>query len=112
MKIRLLPFLSVVMLLASPAFAADDNVAAKFGRGIANLTTGWIEAPKNIANESRRHNPVVGLTWGAIKGAAHTVGRTAVGAFDTATFFVPGRSLVHATYVWNDLNHETTYGAR
>jgi len=92
---------------------ADDygsQATAKFSRGIINLTTGWLEVPKNISNESRKSNAGVGLTYGTVKGSVHTVGRTAAGALDTATFFVPSESFVHSDQVWNDYNTETTYG--
>jgi len=88
------------------------QAGAKFSRGIANLSTGWVEVPKNIANESRERNIGTGLTWGAVKGSVHAVGRTLVGAFDTATFFIPSQSQVHSNYVWDEYSHETTYGAQ
>jgi len=111
-------FISIPALLAGVfsfgaiAFADDygSQAAAKFSRGIVNLTTGWLEVPKNVSNEGRKSNAGVGLTYGTVKGSVHTVGRTATGALDTATFFVPGKSFVHSDQVWNDFNTETTYG--
>jgi len=96
------------------AFANDygSQAASKFSRGIINLTTGWLEVPKNIGNESRQSNAGVGLTYGAVKGGVHAVGRTAAGALDTVTFFVPSKSIVHSDHVWDDFNTETTYGSR
>jgi len=119
MKKQWIPFtfslLALAMLAVAPtAWAADYGTqsAGKFSRGIANLATGWLEVPKNISNESRNSNAGVGLTYGTLKGAAHTVGRTLSGAFDTATFFIPSNGFVHSDYVWNDFNRETTYGAQ
>jgi len=104
--------LAVGLLAATPAMAGDyaDNAGAKFTRGIANSATGWGEIPKNIVNESRDHNVLVGITYGTIKGAIHTVGRTVVGAFDLATFFIPSKEIVHSTYVWQEKRDETSYG--
>ena len=104
----------LALVAGTPALAGDygDRASNKLARGLANLTTGWLEVPKNISNESRRSNVGVGLTWGSIKGGLHTVGRTAVGAFDTATFYVPSKEVVHSTYVWDDFDKETTYGSR
>jgi len=107
--------LALGMLSVAPAAWAGDygtQSASKFARGIANLTTGWLEVPKNIGNESHRSNAGVGITYGTLKGGVHTVGRTLSGAFDTATFFVPSGSFVHSDYVWSDYNHDTTYGAQ
>lgn len=104
--------LTLGLFTAAPAIAGDyaADSGAKFTRGLANTATGWGEIPKNIANESREHNAFVGLTYGTVKGTAHTLGRTAVGVFDLGTFFVPTKELVHATYVWQDTGDETTYG--
>ena len=106
-------FLVGLFAFGTTALAADygSQAAAKFSRGIINLTTGWLEVPKNISNESRKSNAGVGLTYGTVKGGVHTVGRTTAGALDTATFFVPSKSFVHSDRVWNDYNTETTYGA-
>ncbi len=107
--------LAFSMLAVSPAAQAGDYAtqsAGKFSRGIANLATGWLEVPKNISNESRASNAGVGLTYGTLKGAAHTVGRTLSGAVDTATFFISSSGFVHADYVWNDFDRETTHGAQ
>jgi len=102
---------AIAMFAVTPAMA--DNYASdsgsKFTRGLANTVTGWGEVSKNIVNESRDSNVLVGLTYGALKGVAHTVGRTVVGAFDLVTFFAPTREAVHSTYVWQQQRSETTY---
>jgi len=117
-RIRLaaLPAMFALMfVLGSPLAAAGDNygtqVADKFGRGLANAATGWLELPKNMVNTSKESNAFIGLTWGTVKGALHTVGRTAVGAVELATFFIPNGEFAHPTYVWTDFSQETTYGA-
>jgi len=104
--------LALGLLAATPAMAGDyaDDAGAKFTRGIANSATGWGEIPKNINNETRDSNILVGLTYGTLNGAVHTVGRTAVGAFDLATFFIPSNEIVHSTYVWKQTRDDTTYG--
>ncbi len=117
MRVVALPALfALVFVVGAPlAMAADGygtQAADKFGRGFANTATGWIELPKNIVNTSKDSNVLVGITWGLIKGALHTVGRTAVGAFELATFFVPNDEFVHPTYVWSDFNQDTTYGSQ
>jgi len=116
MKINKALFLSVaaVSLLSwgGAAMAADyaHETGDKFTRGLANTATGWGEIPKNISNESRKSNVVVGLTYGTVKGAVHTVGRTVVGALELATFFIPSKEVVKSTYVWKNTDKETTYG--
>ncbi len=93
--------------------AADDygnRIGVKFSRGLANTVTGWVELPKDIALESKERNIFSGITLGTVKGTFQTVGRTAVGAVELATFVVPNDDIVHERYVWKDMDHETTYG--
>ncbi len=103
---------ALLFAFSAPVLAGDygSQTSNKFVRGITNLATGWLEVPKNISNESRKSNAGVGLTWGSVKGGLHAVGRTTVGALDTATFYVPSEEIVHSNYVWDDFDKETTYG--
>ncbi|MDX8398120.1 MAG: exosortase system-associated protein, TIGR04073 family [Mariprofundaceae bacterium] len=106
-------FAAVALLtLSGPAIAGDyaSDSGSKFTRGLANAATGWGEVPKNIALESKSSNVLVGITYGTVKGVAHTVGRTVIGALELGTFFIPSQEVVQSTYVWNDANKETTYG--
>jgi len=98
--------------LSGPAVAGDyaSDTGDKFTRGLANAATGWGEVPKNIALESKNSNVLVGVTYGTVKGVAHTVGRTVVGALELGTFFIPSQEVTQSTYVWRDANEETTYG--
>ncbi len=108
--------LAALLLLAfsSPLLAADygSQVGDKFSRGLGNTVAGWVEIPRNIVSESRASNPAVGLTWGTVKGAFHAVGRTAVGATELGTFYVPSDEIVHPTYAWSTPYRETTYGSK
>jgi putative exosortase-associated protein (TIGR04073 family) len=70
-----------------------DTVAklasGKFGRGLANVTTGWCEmiyCPMEITRERGRF---LGATWGPLKGIAMTVLRTTGGVFEVGLFFFP-----------------------
>ena len=105
---------AALFFAVTPVFAGDyaTDSGAKFTRGLANTTTGWGEIPKNIAIESRDNNALTGAIYGTAKGVAHSAGRTAVGLFDLSTFFVPSDEYVHATYVWDEADSETTYGDR
>ena len=111
-KLTGITVVAMSLFVAQSAMAGDyaADTGAKFTRGLANTATGWGEIPKNIANESRNSNAFVGFTYGTVKGAAHTVGRTVVGAIDLATFFVPSGEFVHSTYVWEKTRDNTTYG--
>ncbi len=104
-------FMGVVpMAIAGGTYGSQ--VANKFSRGLANTATGWIELPKNVVNTSNRSNVAVGFTWGLVKGTLYTVGRTAVGAVELATFFIPNNAFVHPDYVWNNFGQDTTFGSQ
>jgi len=80
--------------VALPAFAEEgstvEKMGKKLGRGIANIVTGWVELPKNIYDTSvETNNPLMGITYGTLKGIGMTVVRTGAGVYDTATFLFP-----------------------
>lgn len=61
----------------------------KLGRGVGNALGGWMEIPLNVGT---RYSPsdsgssfFTGLGYGIVKGVA----RTAVGLYETVTFFLP-----------------------
>jgi putative exosortase-associated protein (TIGR04073 family) len=83
-----------LVALALPAFAQEGSViekmGKKLGRGIVNIATGWVELPKNIYDTSvDTNNPLMGITYGTLKGLGMTVVRTGAGAYDTVTFLFP-----------------------
>ncbi len=107
-----LTVVAAAMLAASSPVMAGDYAAAsgdKFTRGLANAATGWGEVPKNVVMESKDSNAFVGITYGTVKGVAHTVGRTVVGALELGTFFIPSDEVVQSTYIWENANEETSY---
>ncbi|MFC1698616.1 exosortase system-associated protein, TIGR04073 family [Candidatus Omnitrophota bacterium] len=73
-------------LIISPCFA---DPIRKLGRGLANAVTGVVEIPKKVILISKNDNPLLGLTWGWIKGAAVGLLRTAAGVYETVTFPIP-----------------------
>lgn len=111
--------LSCVLLTASLTVSADNTgnqqsygaqVLDKAAHGLANISTGWLELPKNIYNTSRETNILYGFIGGTGMGVFRTVGRTGVGVFDLITAPIPTDSLVRPGYVWNDFETKTTYG--
>jgi putative exosortase-associated protein (TIGR04073 family) len=91
---------AALALAASPASAqrygdeyreqsAFGKMQGKLGRGLSNMTTGFVEIPKNVSREWRKSDPVTGVIVGGVKGVGWAATRFAVGAFDTVTFPVP-----------------------
>lgn len=65
-----------------------DGMANKAVRGIANITTGWLEIPKQIYLSYSEDGPTKGVLVGPLKGIGMTVVRTVSGAGELATFFI------------------------
>jgi putative exosortase-associated protein (TIGR04073 family) len=82
-----------------------DGMANKLARGTANVATGWLELPKQIAMTSKREGLVKGLTVGPLKGIGMGLFRTVSGVGEALTFFIayPGfyDPLIDPSYVWD-----------
>lgn len=81
-----------------------DGMAGKFGRGVANTATGWIEFPKQIYVTWSEDGAGRGVLIGPLKGVGMTVVRTLAGVGEVATFFLawPGfyDAYLDPPYVW------------
>ncbi len=111
--------LSCVLFTASFAVGAEDTANQKsYGaqfldkaaHGLANVSTGWLEVPKNIYIMSRETNVLYGFIGGTGMGIFRTIGRTGVGVFDLISAPIPTDPLVKPGYVWNNFATKTTYG--
>jgi len=87
----------LVVALALPIMASAqiqeksqaDQMMHKLGRGLVNILTGWMEIPKNIAEEWRKTDPFTGFVMGTIKGIGYGWARTIGGIYDVFTFPFP-----------------------
>lgn len=111
--------LSGILFTASFAVSADDtgnkkSYAAqsldKAAHGLANVTTGWLELPKNIYIMTRETNVLYGVIGGTGMGIFRTIGRTGLGVFDLITAPIPTDPMVKPGYVWENFGTKTTYG--
>jgi putative exosortase-associated protein (TIGR04073 family) len=98
-------------LLAPPAHAYREDTSSgqytaadKFGRGLADMTTGFLELPGNIVAENRDHGAASAATIGFAKGIGMIPVRELVGVYNfvTAPFPVPSgyRPILHPEYPW------------
>ncbi|MBN3037974.1 MAG: exosortase system-associated protein, TIGR04073 family, partial [Candidatus Omnitrophica bacterium] len=81
MRKFLLVLVAVILitnLIITPCFA---DVWRKLGRGLANTLTGFVEIPKKVILISKNDNPLIGLTWGFVKGTGVGLLRTAAGVY-------------------------------
>ncbi len=101
--ITLVAVVIISNLMISPCFA---DPMRKLGRGLVNTVTGVIEIPKKVILISKNDNPVLGLTWGWVKGLAVGLLRTAVGVYETVTFPIPAPAdyepMVHPEFVFEE----------
>ncbi|MBA3755440.1 MAG: exosortase system-associated protein, TIGR04073 family [Nitrosomonas sp.] len=110
--------LSIVFLFSFQAQASEEITASvyfsrtgmKILSGVANVTTGWMELPKNIILWSQKDNSIlIGFPIGLLWGIVHTASRTASGAADLATFWLPTFPTPHPTFIWDDFSQESDY---
>jgi putative exosortase-associated protein (TIGR04073 family) len=89
---------------SSPPQEIMNGMGNKAARGIANVTTGWLEFPKQIYTTSSEEGAVKGIFIGPFKGIGMMLIRTVTGAAELATFFVayPGfyAPYFDPAYVW------------
>ena len=95
-RIRSRAFASLLLLplaffLLIPQSADAGTAARKVGRGLAAMTTGFLEVPGNIVRVTRERGAVWGLSLGFAIGLAKLVPRHFVGVYEflTAPFAVP-----------------------
>jgi len=88
---------------ATPAPAAH-TAAQKLGRGLAGMTTGFLELPGNIVKETRAKG-AVGFPIGLATGLGMLVTRELVGVYEfiSAPFPVPAgfRPILTPEYPWD-----------
>lgn len=117
-RTRFALMLSMLLLFSSPAKAYEEITAEiyfnragmKILSGVANVTTGWMELPKNIILWSQKENSIlVGLPKGVLRGIVHTASRTGSGALDLATFWLPTFPSPDPPFIWDDFSQKSEY---
>jgi putative exosortase-associated protein (TIGR04073 family) len=92
-------------LLLLPAPVHAQTATDKFGRGIAGMTTGVLELPGNMIEESHERGPGVGIPLGLAKGLGMVVARELCGVYEFVTAPLPVPSgyqpVLHPTYPWD-----------
>ncbi len=83
--------LVLVVLLPGVASAAEQNAARKFGRGLASMTTCFLEIPGNVVKTSRERGYGWGFSLGFVIGMGKMIPRVLVGAYElvSAPFPLP-----------------------
>jgi len=87
---------------AEPEYEGLDNPAACFARGLANVSTCWLELPR-CAIYDNAEVPFFGLIVGIPEGTMFTVARALTGVADIISFGATGDSIYGKRYpdfVW------------
>lgn len=88
--------------------SAQETVAGQMGeklfRGAANVTTGWVEIPKQVYLRTKESNPMIGPFWGLFDGVGMAFARISAGVYEVGTFLIPlpwhYEPLLRPAYVW------------
>jgi len=118
--IKISSILLILLFSASQVHATEDITAnvymhragTKILSGVVNVATGWIELPKNISLWNQKdENILEGTAEGILWGIVHTASRTASGAIDLVTFWIPTFPIPEPLYVFDNFSRESEYHA-
>jgi len=97
--------LAVLLLSAFSSIADAQSAGRNFGRGLAAMTTPFLEVPGNMVAETRRRGAGEGLPVGFAIGCGMIVPRVLVGVYEfiTAPFPAPAgyKPILHPEFPWS-----------
>jgi len=89
----------------SSATSDDNTPMGKLGRGLAGMTTGFLELPGNVYATSRDDGTAAGMTIGLAKGIGMIPVRELVGVYEFVTAPIPVPEdydpVLHPRYPWD-----------
>jgi putative exosortase-associated protein (TIGR04073 family) len=99
-------FLALVFLFFVYAGPADAQTAVrKMGRGLANMTTSFLEIPGQMVKETRAQGAGLGIPVGFAKGLGMIIPRVLVGVYEflSAPFPAPEgyRPILNPEFPWD-----------
>ena len=72
-------------ILVSPTRSRADTAWEKGGRGLASMTTPFLEIPGNIVETTDRHGALAGWTNGLARGLGMAIVRPPIGFYELVT---------------------------
>jgi putative exosortase-associated protein (TIGR04073 family) len=76
---------ALIALLSLPPCALGQSAARKCGRGLAAMTTAFLEVPGNMVKVTRERDAAWGVTLGFVQGLGMLVVRPLVGVYEFVT---------------------------
>jgi putative exosortase-associated protein (TIGR04073 family) len=102
---RQLAAVCLVVLVFAAAPAGAQTAVRKLGRGLAGMTTSFLELPGNMVAETRDQGAAVGIPLGFAKGLGMIVVRTLVGVYEFVSAPIPApadyRPLLRPEFPWS-----------
>ena len=91
LSICLAAIAAIAVLGMSSVTAAEeqDNAISKLVRGLTNISTFWLEIPKQIYVVSEQRDAGAGILFGPLKGVGFGIARLGAGVYETVGFFLP-----------------------
>jgi putative exosortase-associated protein (TIGR04073 family) len=95
--------LVIAAVLAAPRDALAQTALRKAGRGLAAMTTGFLEVPGNMYRDGQADGPG-GVALGFAKGLGLLVPRTLIGVYEFVTAPIPApagfRPILRPEFPW------------
>lgn len=111
-----LAVLATALLAAPPDDAAAQSAARKAGRGLAAMTTAFLEVPGNMVREADRRGAAEGVPVGFAMGLGMIVVRTLVGVYEFVTCPLPApsgfRPIIDPEFPWSYFDDSAAAGTR
>jgi putative exosortase-associated protein (TIGR04073 family) len=99
------PVTLLLLLVVASGPALAQTAPRKVGRGLAGMTTAFLEVPGNMVAETRARGPAEGVPLGFVKGLGMIVVRTLVGVYEfvSAPFPAPAgyRPIIAPEFPWD-----------
>lgn len=101
--ILVLASLCVLPVQAEEPANLETQISQKFLRGVINLSTGWMEIPRQVYEVGQNEGWVTGVLRGPFDGIGMFFARTVAGVVEVATFPVPlptYQPILSPAYAW------------
>ena len=108
--------LAAIVAVLLPGVASAQSAGRKAGRGLAAMTTAFLEVPGNIHKGIREDGPTSGMTLGFAVGLGQIVPRVLVGVYEflTSPFPAPAgfKPILSPEFPWSYFEEPRPAGLR